>query len=139
MRLVSGWPESYTFEGTVTAGVAIAEGSVLAINGNVLERATATSNIHTIVGVAAETITTAATLIKYIPFVQGQIWDVDCTNDTATTMRYESMILTDSVTIDNTNTDVTGPTGIFFCLAVVGTAATRRLLGEFTRLQSTST
>lgn len=139
MRLIGGFPDNYTVEGTVTAGTAIATGDILAINGNVLQRATASSTIHTIVGVAAETITTAATLIKFIPFVAGQLWEVDTAADTATTQRYESMILTDHDTIDNTDTDVTGPTGVFFCLGVVGTAGNRKLIGEFTRLQSTST
>lgn len=101
MRLVGGFPDNFTVEGTVTAGVAIAAGDILAINGNVVERATSSSTIHTIVGVAAELIGTAATKIKMIPFVQGQIWEVDAASNSATTQRYESMVLTDHDTIFN--------------------------------------
>ena len=96
MQLVGGMPDNFVYpEGAVTAGVAIAVGDILAINVNVLERATSSSTIHTIVGVAAETITTAAALIKYIPFIQGQLWEVDCASNTASTQLYESMVLTD--------------------------------------------
>ena len=89
----------YTVEATVTSGTAVAHGDAMAINGNVLERATSSSNIHTLVGVAAETITTADTLIKVIPIVQGQLWEADAANNSATTQRYESMVFTDHDTI----------------------------------------
>lgn len=137
-RLVGGAIENYTVEATVTAGVAIAEGDALDVNGNVLQRATSSSTIHTVFGVAAENISTADTKIKVIPFVQGQVWEADSKNNTATTQRYESMVFDDHNDIDNTDSDVTGATGVFFCLDVVGAAADKRLLGEFTRLQSTS-
>lgn len=138
-KLVGGTIEPYTVEGTVASGVAIAEGDALVINGNVLERATSSSTIHTLMGIALETITTAATTIRFQPIVQGQIWEVESKNNTATTQRYESMIFEDHNSIDNTDTDVTGPTGVFLCLAPIGAAADKRLLGELTRLQSTST
>lgn len=139
MRLVAGFPENFTLEGTVTSGTAIAVGDILAINGNVLERATSSSTIHTIVGVANETISTTATLIKFIPFVQGQLWEVDTANNTDSTELYESMALTDFDTVNNSDTDVTGATGVFFALALVGVTGDKKLIGEFTRLQSTST
>lgn len=138
-KLVGGFPENFTVEATVTAGTAIATGDILAINGNVLERATSSSTIHTIFGVAAETISTAATLIKVIPFCQGQLWEVDTVNNTDSTELYESMVLTDHDTINNTDSDVTGPTGVFFCLGLKGATGDKKLIGEFTRLQSTST
>jgi len=138
-KLVGGFPDNYTVEATVTSGTAIAAGDILAINGNVLERATSSSSIHTVFGVAAETISTSATLIKVIPFCQGQLWEVDTVNDTDSTERYESMVLTDHDTINNTDSDVTGPTGVFFCLGLIGATGNKKLLGEFTRLQSTST
>ena len=139
MRLRGGFPDNYTVQGTVTAGVAIAIGDILDISGNVLQRATSNSTIHTIVGVAAETITTAATTIKFIPFVQGQLWEVDTANDTDGTELYESMALTEHDTVNNSDSDVTGATGVFFCLSLTGATGDRKLIGEFTRLQSTST
>ena len=99
MRLVAGFPDNYTVEGTVTAGTAIADGDILDISGNVLQRATSSSTIHTIFGVAAETITTADNRIKVIPFCQGQLWEVDTANNTDSTELYESMALTDHDTV----------------------------------------
>jgi len=139
MRLIGGYPENFSVEMTVTSGTAVAAGDILAINANVVERATSSSTIHTIVGVAAETISTTATLIKVIPFAQGQIWEVDTANNTDSTERYESMALTDHDTVNNSDTDVTGATGVFFCLGLVGATGDKKLIGEFTRLQSTST
>lgn len=138
-KLIGGFPENYTVEATVTAGVAIQAGEALVINGNVVERATASSTIHTLVGVSAESISATATRILMIPICQGQLWEVESASNTATTQLYESMIFTDHDTINNTDTDVTGPTGVFFALGVKGAAADKRLIGEFTRLQSTST
>ena len=40
---------------------------------------------------------------------------------------------------NNSDTDVAGATGVFLALALVGATGDKRLLGEFTRLQSTST
>jgi hypothetical protein len=138
-KLVGGFPDSFSVEATVTAGVAIAEGDLLDINGNVLQRATSSSTIHTIVGVAAETITTTDTKIKVIPVCQGQLWEADTVNTTDSTELYESMALTDHDTINNSDSDVTGDTGVFLCLGFVGTSANKKIIGEFTRLQSTST
>lgn len=139
LKLVGGFPDAYAVECTVTAGTAIAEGDALDINGNVLQRATSSSTIHTIVGVAAESISTTATKIKVIPFVQGQLWEVDATNNAATTQLYESMVFTDHDHINNTDSDVTGPTGVFLMLGYKGATTDKKLIGEFTRLQSTST
>lgn len=139
-RLRGGYPENFAMEGTVTAGTAVAAGDVLAINGNVLERATSSSTVHTIVGVAAETITVDDAKIKFIPICQGQIWEADTNANThATNQLYESCALTDHDTLDNSGSDVTGATGVFLIMANVGAVADKKVLGEFTRLQSTST
>ena len=137
-KLRGGTPESFDFEATVTAGTAIAAGDLLDISGNVLQRATSSSTIHTIVGVASETISTSATKIKVTLIRPGQIWEADCNQTFAeSTMRYESYALTDHTKIANDSTDVTGATGVFTVLAAL--PSTTKCLGEFTRLQSTST
>jgi hypothetical protein len=140
-RLVSGIGEDFAYEATVTAGTAIAEGDVLDISGNVLQRATASSTIHTLAAVAAETISTTATTIRVIPIIgnETQIWEFDTTNNSATTQRYENAILTDHATLNNTDTTVTGPTGIFTIMFPVGAASAKKVLGHFNRLQVTST
>jgi len=138
-KLIGGFPENFTIEATVTAGTAIAAGDLLDINGNVLQRATSSSTIHTIVGVAAETITTSDSKIKMIPVCQGQLWEADVANSTASTQLYESMVLTDHDTVNNSETDSTGATAVFICLGLKGAAGDKKIIGEFTRLQSTST
>jgi len=136
---VGGMTESSAIQGTVTAGVAIAEGDVLAYNGNVLERATSSTTIHDIAGVALETITTTDTLILFAQFMPGQQYEVDTANNTATTQRYEGMILTDHDTINNTDTTVTGPTAVFKAFGLIGAVGDKKLIGEFQRSASTST
>ena len=141
-RLVGGMPENFAVQYPVTAGTAIAAGVVLAINGNVVETATASSTIHTIVAVSAEAIGTGPSLILGIPITgPGQIWEADTLNNThATNQLFESAILaTGGASIDNTAADVTGPTGVFTPFANIGAVTNKKVLGEFTRLQSTST
>ena len=139
-KLVGGFPDNFAIQVPVTAGTAIAAGVVLAINGNVVETATASSTIHTIVGVSAEAITTSPSVILMIPITDAQTWEAGCANNTASNQLFESAILaTGGATIDNTGSDVTGPTGVFTPFAVVGLAADKKVLGQFTRLQSTST
>jgi hypothetical protein len=139
ISLIAGFPETQAIEGTVTAGTAIAEGDLLEYNGNVLQRATSSSTIHTLAGVSLETISTTDTEIKFAPLLPGQLFEVDVANNTASTQRYESMILTDHDTINNTDTTVTGPTGVFKCLALTGAASDKKLIGTFHVSPQTST
>lgn len=140
-RLVGAILESQSILGTVTAGTVITKGDVLDKSGNVLQAATSSSTIHTIVGVAAETIDTAASTILFVPIVPfAQLWEFDTTNNTATTQRYESAILgANAATLNNTDSDVTGPTAIFTIANVVGAAADKKVIGWFNRLGPTST
>ncbi len=138
--LRGGFPENYTIELPVTAGVAIAVGDLLDIYGNVLRRATSSSTIHTIVGVAAETISTSDTLIKVILISPDQIWEADCNANThASNQKLETYALTDYAHIANDSTDVTGATGVFTLMNNIGAVGDKRCLGQFVRLQSTST
>lgn len=139
-KLRGGFPDNFTIEVPVTAGTAIAQGVVLAISGNVVATATGSDTIHTIVGVSANAIGTAATSILMIPVTDAQIWEVGTKNNTAANQLFESAVLdTGAATIDNTSSDVTGPTGVFTPFAIVGAAGDKKMLGQFTRLQSTST
>ena len=137
-RLVSKVSGSESRQGTVTAGTAIAAGEMLAINGNVLERATSASTIHTCVGVATETISTTATTILYTPIIAGQRWSVDVANATAITQLYEGMILSDHDTVNNTDTTVATQTAVFWCDGIEGAIGDKKLLGEFQKSKSTS-
>lgn len=138
--LIGGYPDKFVIEATVTAGTAITRGDLLDINGNVLQRATSSSTIHTIFAVADETISTSDTKIKVIPIAQGQIWEANCTNNThATNQLYESYALTDHTNLANDSTDVTNQTGVFMLMGNIGAVSNKKCIGQFTRLQSTST
>jgi len=139
ISFIGGFPETSALEGTVTAGTAIAEGDLLEYSGNVLQRATSSSTIHTLAGVALETISTTATEIKFAQILPGQLFEVDVANNTASTQRYESMILTDHDTINNTDTTVTGPTGVFKAMTLTGAASDKKLIGTFQVSPQTST
>lgn len=139
-KLVGGWPEEDVENGVVTAGTAITKGKLLVVNGNVLAEADANATIHTIWGVADETIGTSAASIKYIPIIAGQTWEADTTNNSATTQRYENCIIgANGGLVNNTDTTVTGPTGVFTIKEVRGAAADKKVLGQFNRLNVTST
>lgn len=141
-RLVGGMPENFAVEYPVTAGTAIARGVVLAINGNVVEAAGASATIHTIMAVSAESIGTSPSKILAIPITgPGQIWEADTVNNThASNQLLESCVLNSTgLLVDNTASDVTGPTGVFTILNNIGAVGDKKVLGEFTRLQSTST
>lgn len=139
VKQIGGFPDNFAVVMTVTEGVAIAEGDILAYNGNVVERSTASSTIHSIVGFAAETITTAAKTIKVNLFIQGQLYEVSTKNNTDTTERYEGMILDGYSGVDNTDTTVTGPTAVFTAMAIVGATGDKKWIGEFHRQHPTST
>lgn len=139
-KLIGGYPESFVVSLPVTAGVAIAEGEAVDINGNVVQRTTASSTIHTLFGIARETITTAATSLLVAPVCQGQLFEAATKNNThATNQTMQSAIFDTQASIDNTGADVTGPTGVFLILAPKGAVSAKLCIGEFTRLQSTST
>lgn len=142
-KLISGPGDDFQFEATVASGTAIQQGDALDKIGasNVLQRATATSTIHTIFAIAGESISATATKIKCIPIIGSmqQIWEVATTNNTATTQRYQNAILTDTATLNNTGSDVTGPTGIFTMLDFAGVVADKKATGFFNKLGATST
>lgn len=138
IKLVGGTQDSFDRELTVTAGVAIADGDALDLVGNIAQRATNSSNIHTLHAIATETINTTDTKIKAKRIVPGQVWEVDTANDTDDTELYEGMILTNHDTINNTDTNVTGPTAVFTCLAIKGNSSDRKLIGEFITMRPTS-
>jgi hypothetical protein len=140
-ELIGGWPEEDIREGIITAGTAIEKGRVLAISGNVLAEASASSDIHSIVGVSDEAVDTAATTIKYIPIVPfTQRWKFATTNATNANQRYENCILgANGGVVNNTGTTVSGPTGIVTLDNYIGATTDNICTGWFNRLGPTST
>lgn len=119
-----------TIEVAKTSETAMAKGNVVSwdIPNNALERGTSTMTVHSMYGVCYQTRVAGDTTVVVVPFSPGQIWEADATNDSATAQVGERAVLTDSATLNNTSSDVTGDTGVFRILAPVGAAADRKLL-----------
>lgn len=101
------------------------------VSGNVLVKATSAAATTTSLWLARETTTTAATQIKVEPVTLYDLFEVDTTNNTASTQLLERMVLTDEATINNTDTDSAVNEGIFECLALKGAVSDKKLIGRF--------
>lgn len=117
-----------------------------AVLGGLVSRGTATGATTTnIFGICQDYAEGASdTMVRVIPFVQGQIWEADCNNTVATTNIGIRHVLYDDVTVKNTTggtangTSETATTGVFLGLAITGlTTGSGKLLGTF--LQRTAT
>lgn len=78
------------------------------------------------------------TLIRVVPFVQGQLWEADTNNAISTLNILLRHGLYDDVSIKNTTggtglgTKESATTGVFLCLGVVGaTTGSGRIIGTF--------
>ena len=71
--------------------------------------------------------------VRVIPFVPGQLWEIDTLNVISTAQVLKRFRLFDSVTVENTSYDQSeAATGVFFCYAVSGaTTGSAKLIGEF--------
>ena len=82
--------------------------------------------------VAAETVTSSATVVKVIPIYAEQTWEVDGDSNSSSSHDGDRMIL--SVTagqVQNTGSDDTSEEACFIQERPVGTAADQRVLGHF--------
>ena len=113
-----------------TAVTAMAAGDVLAwnVSSNALERATSSSTTLTVYGVCVETRVAADTNVLVCPFGPMQVWRCDVTNTSATTQIGERAALTDQATLNNSDSDVTGTTGVFRQLGFVGATTDKKML-----------
>ena len=70
--------------------------------------------------------------VKVIPFTDGQLWEVDCVASGSTGQIGLRHALDGDLVVRNTSTDVTGATGVFLALQVVGSSSgSGKLLGRF--------
>lgn len=88
------------------ASSSVAEGELLVFDrtaGTVID-ATAALLAEDVAGVAVNTPAASDTTVNVIP-VKGQLWEWDCTSNTATNQLCKRHILTNSTTVANTSTD----------------------------------
>jgi hypothetical protein len=67
--------------------------------------ATASTSGDTLVGVAMETVTSAATSLLVAIIEPSQVWECAVTNTINSAHNYQKMVLTDKSTVNNTGTD----------------------------------
>ena len=100
-----------------------------------VEPASSNTTTTNIFGIALDYIEGASdTYTRVVPFAQGQIWEIDCTNAVTTAQLFLKHALTDSLTLNNSSTDVKTAKGIFVAYNVVqGSIGITLLRGEFIR------
>lgn len=92
--------------------------------------ASSSSTYTTIFGVALDTVRGASdTLVRVVPFVQGQLWGADVANTPTTAMLMIKHPLSSRSTLANSSYDQTTATGIFLAYGILKTI----LIGEFIR------
>ena len=101
----------------------------------VLVAATSSSTIESLAGISVKAIVSADTTAQVQEIVDGDEFIADTTNETATTDNFQRMVLTDSVTVNNTHTDSTADTAVVMQIAPVGAAAAKKILCRLVRVQ----
>ncbi len=138
-RHFSGSPNLPKLEYTADASTTFTAGSLAyrdTSTGEIKEATTTTGDATNVEGVVSDTTTSAAsspvvTLWRIMP---GDLWVADCTNNTAADQLNKAHLLTDALTVNNTNTHSTDINAIFVALKVVGAAADKKLLGYIAKL-----
>lgn len=101
----------------------------------ILVAATASSTIETLAGVSVGAIASADTTAQIQELVDGDEFIADTTNNSSASHNYHRMILTDSVTVNNTGTDDTTDNAVVMQIAPVGAASAKKILCRIVRVQ----
>lgn len=90
--------------------------------------ATSSSTTLTVFGVAQAAVTTTASVgsVRCIMVQQGQIWEADCTNNTAANQQLNRHALTSGVAVNNTSSDVTDNTGVVTMIRKIGAVSDKK-------------
>ena len=124
---------------TDTQAELLALSSVATVSGSLLERTagattwvlcTATSDHFTRKAVAIELVASGTAEVKAILVNDLQLWEADATNSSDAADDGDRMILTDSVTVNNTGTDVSGQKPAFVQDGFSGLAADNTIIGR---------
>lgn len=100
-----------------------------------LAEATASSTVESLAGVLVSAVASADTSAQVQEIVDGDEYIADTTNNSSASHNYHRMILTDSLTVNNTGTDDTTDNAVFMQIAPVGAAGDKKILGRFVRVQ----
>lgn len=101
----------------------------------VLIAATSSTTPEDIAGVSVAAIASADTTAQVQEVCDGDEYIADTTNNSSTAHNYHRMLLTDSVTVNNTATDDTTDAAVIEQIAPVGAAADKKILCRIVRVQ----
>ena len=91
--------------------------------------------IGNIIGVAASSINNVGTTsIKVVPIVAGQIWEADCTSNSDENQILCRNSLTTAGILANSSTDSKATSGVFLVYKPLGSASSKKVIGEFVRV-----
>jgi len=93
--------------------------------------ASTTTNIY---AVAMETVASTATECLFCLVEPTQVWEVDSVNNSNESHNYQRMLLNDKDSVNNTGTDNTTDEAVFMQTGTVGTAASKKLVGNILRV-----
>ncbi len=112
-------------------GTVIVNREVLDLVGGLAVPATSSSTRETIIGVANQAISAADALtqVPVIETFQNDTWIADSTNNSNPLHNGQSMILTNSTTVNNTGT--TSAVGVVEQVDVFGAASAKKILVKF--------
>lgn len=112
-------------------GIVIWDTAANAVSTSIAGTGASTTNI---VGVSQDGVVGASdAYVRVIPFVQGQLWEVDCNNVIATTNLFLRHQLGSDLLVRNvTSISETASTGVFLAYAMTGlTTGSGKLIGTF--------
>ena len=112
---------------------AVTEGSLVVADrsGGIVIKGTAALLTEDTVGVATKTPATADTTVTVIPCRgRAQVWEWDTTNNTATNQLCKRHLLTDSLNVNNTSSDVALDETVVEAVENVGAAADKKQRGH---------
>ncbi len=112
-------------------------GDVLAYDrsNHVLIKATSSTSIEDLAGIATEDYTTAMTSVLYQKIIMKDKYVVNTTNNSSSNHNYQRMVLTDAATVNNTGTDSTNDAAMFMQTGTIGAAGDKKIVGEFVLVQ----
>ncbi len=83
--------------------------------------ATSSTTVQFILGIAMETVTSAATELLIAMIEPSQKWECEVANTVSANHNYQDMVLTDANTVNNTGTDSVADEAIARQVGVAGT------------------
>ena len=128
-KLVKGFDQSQ--EMYCATSSTVAQGEIITFDrsaGKIID-ATASLLAEDVAGVVVRTPGADDTTTMVIPAVPGQLWEWDCTSNTAANQLCKRHVLTDSLTVANTSTDQAVDEVVVVAIENVGAAADKKQRG----------